>query len=134
MTLKHLTTLLAILATMLFVACGGEEAAETTETTTETEPAAEAETDEPAAEPAAAEPAAGGGGVCDRAQRCCEGYVSEMTAMGTPGISAEQACAGIAGARAAGAAGEASCTTMINGWRQGLEAAQRTVPSDCAAQ
>ena len=140
MTLKHLTTLLAILATMLFVACGGEETAESTETTTEAQPEAEAETDEPAeepaAEPAAAEPAAGGGGVCDRAQRCCEAYVHEMAAAapaGTPAMTAEQTCAGIAGARAAGAAGEASCTQMIGGWRTGLEALQHAVPADCAA-
>lgn len=145
MKINHLTTLFAILATMLFaVACGEEAATETTEPTAATEPAADEATEEVAeAEPAAAEaeaepageaePAAAGGGSCDRAQRCCEAYVNEMSAMGTAGISVEQTCASIAALRAS-PTGAASCDQMIAGWRTGLETAQRTVPADCAAE
>lgn len=141
MKINHLTTLFAILATMLFaVACGEEAAEETTEEpTAAAEPLAEEATEEaedPApveAEEPAAEEAAAGGSACDRAQDCCEAYVGEMTAMGTPGVSVEQTCGTIAQLSAA-PTGAASCEQMIGSWRTALETAQRTVPSSCAAQ
>lgn len=140
MKINQLTTLFAILATMLFAVACGEEAS-TEEPTAATEPAAEEGTEaaepaaaEPAAaEPAAAEPAAAGGSVCDRAQRCCEAYVTEMNAaMPTGNLSAATSCAGVAAARATpGAGADAACQATIDGFRTGLTGMQRTVPADC---
>ena len=145
MKINQLTTLFAILATMLFAVACGEEAATTEEPTAATEPAAEEGTEaaepaaaEPAAEPAAAEPAAAepaaaGGSVCDRAQRCCEAYVTEMNAaMPTGNLTAATSCAGVAAARATpGAGADAACQATIDGFRTGLTGMQRTVPADC---
>lgn len=100
---------------LALMACGSEE-----ESNTETPTAA--------ADPAPADQGGGGGGSpCARARDCCNAYV---TAMGA-GVTTDQACAGIAGAEAAGAAGEASCTSMISGWRQSLTAMSRDVPASC---
>lgn len=140
MKINHLTTLLAILATMLFaVGCGEQATEETTEEpTAAAEPLAEettGEVEEPPveAEEPVAEEVAAGGSACDRAQDCCEAYVGEMTAMGTAGISVEQTCGTIAQLSAA-PTGAASCEQMISSWRTALETAQRTVPNSCAAQ
>lgn len=145
MKINHLTTLFAILATMLFAVGCGEEAT-TEEPSAATEPAADEATEpepaadeaepaaaEPAAEEAAAEPAAAGGSVCDRAQRCCEAYVTEMNAaMPTGNLSAATSCAGVAAARATpGAGADAACQATIDGFRTGLTGMQRTVPADC---
>ncbi len=107
---------LTVLACLALAACGAEES----ETTTTS-----------AAEPTA-EPAAGGGGggsPCARARDCCNAYVD---AMATPGVTAEQTCAGIAAAESAGGPGvDTSCTTMITGWRTSLSAMGRDVPAAC---
>ena len=66
--------------------------------------------------------AAGGGDLCARAADCCEAYVE---AMGTG--SADQMCAGM---RTAGVP-ESSCQTSIDGYRTGLQAMNKTVPSAC---
>src|SRR5690606_30013119 len=71
-----------------------------------------------------------GGSVCDRAQRCCEAYVNEMNSM-TPGMfSSATTCAGIAAARGTAFA-DTTCQSTIDGFRNGLTGAQRTVPADC---
>ncbi len=107
---------LTVFACLALAACGAEES----ETTTTS-----------AAEPTA-EPAAGGGGggsPCARARDCCNAYVD---AMATPGVTAEQTCAGIAAAESAGGPGvDTSCTTMITGWRTSLSAMGRDVPAAC---
>ncbi len=144
MKLNHLTTIIAILASLLLVTACEEEEAETTEETpsAETSPAAEESTEEQpaaeeAAEPAAEQPAqaegeGGGAGdsVCGRAVTCCEAYVNAVAAT-TPGVTAETACAGV---RQAGNApgGDATCTAAIAGWRQSLTALNQTVPASCA--
>ena len=142
MKLNHMTTIIAILASLLLATACEEEAAETTEETPSAEtPAAEEESTEeqPAAEePAAEQPAAqaegegGGAGdsVCGRAVTCCEAYVNAVSAT-TPGVTAETACAGV---RQAGNApgGDATCTAAISGWRQSLTALNQTVPASCA--
>jgi hypothetical protein len=102
-------------ACLALAACGAEES-ETTATS--------------AAEPSE-EPAAGGGGgsVCGRARDCCNAYVD---AMGSPAITADQACAGIAAAETAGGpTADSSCTTMISSWRSSLSAMGRDVPAAC---
>jgi hypothetical protein len=109
--------ILTVFACLALAACGAEES-ETTATS--------------AAEPSE-EPAAGGGGgggsPCSRARDCCNAYVD---AMGSPAITAEQACAGIAAAESAGGPGaDTSCTTMISGWRTSLSAMGRDVPAAC---
>lgn len=146
MKINQLTTLFAILATMLFAVACGEQSTETTteEPTAAAEPAAEEVTEEAAEEPAeeaaeeqAAEPAAAaeGGSVCERAQRCCEAYVDAMNARAPGSVSADTACAGIAAVRnTPGAAADSTCQTTIDGFRTGLSAAQLDVPADCAAQ
>ncbi len=114
--------------TMALMACGSEE-----ESGTEPSATAAAPDESPAADPAPAadEPAGdeggGGGSPCARARDCCNAYVSAMGA----GVTTDQACAGIAGAEAAGAAGEASCNQMISSWRQSLTAMNRDVPAAC---
>lgn len=139
---KKILWMLALGAQLMFVAAGCEEEAaeEEEETEAEAEPEEAEEAEEAAeegAEEAAEEPAAGGGGgsVCDRAQRCCEAYITEMNShlpAGAPQMTAEQSCAGIAQARTLGAAGDTTCTQQIAAFRQGLTAAQHTVPADCA--
>lgn len=148
MKINHLTTLFAILATMLFaVGCGEKSAEETTdEPTAAAEPATAEATEEAAedsaeeaaeeqdeAEPAAeAEAAAEGGSVCDRAQRCCEAYVEVMSRHAPGTVSAETACAGIAAVRnTPGAVADSTCETRIESFRTGLTAAQLDVPADC---
>lgn len=140
MKLNHLTTIIAILSALFFVACG-EEQSDTTPSA-ETQPAQEESTEEsPAAEPAAEAPAeepaqaegegaGGGGSLCERAVSCCEAYVSAVAAT-TPGVTADTACAGV---RQAGGVpgGDATCTAAIAGWRQSLTALNQTVPASCA--
>jgi hypothetical protein len=143
---KKIFWLLALGAQLLFVSAGCEEeveeeteeadeaAEEATEEAEEAEEAAE-EAGEEAAEAAEANEEAGGGGVCDRAQRCCEAYITEMNShmpAGAPQMTAEQSCAGIAQARTLGAAGDTTCNQQIAAFRQGLTAAQHNVPGDCA--
>ncbi len=65
---------------------------------------------------------AASGGVCPRAHECCTAYVAEMG-----GMSADQVCAGM---NTPGVL-DSVCQTSINTWRQGLEAAGRTVPASC---
>jgi hypothetical protein len=150
MKLNQLTTLLAVLATLLFAtACEEEAAADTpaaqtgpsADETTEGEPAAEEA--QPAQEAQAEQPAqadeaagGGGGGACDRAQTCCEAYVADMIEMAggsAPGVSVETTCGSIAATRSA-PGGDGDCEQMITGWRTALETSQRTVPASCAAQ
>lgn len=139
-TLKNITFMLALLATLGLVGgCGEESDAEEETPAADTPPAeetAEAEEAEPAAEEAPAEEAADEGGgddsVCGRAQACCEAYVNALSA-NTPGLSVETTCASLQQLQGTPAA-DTSCQSAIDGWRQGLEAAQMEVPSDCAAQ
>ena len=139
---NHLKIILsvAVVAMSLSLAACEEEAAEAetpaADNPPETAETTEAVAEEPAEEPEAeaADEGAGGGSACERAQSCCEAYVAEMTGgdTPTPGISVEQTCGNIE-QLAASPAGASSCEQMISGWRTGLETAQRTVPSACAA-
>ena len=72
-----------------------------------------------AAEPAAA----GGGGACARIEACCRAYVE---AMGTVPAST---CDGY---QNAAAMPESACSQTMAGYRQGLTALGRDVPSACA--
>lgn len=136
MKLRHMTTFFAILAMLGLAACGEEEPEATETPTTEAAPEeAEEATAAAVEEVAAAEPAAagdgteaaGGGDLCARAAECCEAFIA-----GTPGMTAEQACAGVRAAAGTPAA-DATCQAAIDGWRTGLEASQREVPASCAA-
>ncbi|MEQ8721594.1 MAG: hypothetical protein RID81_09960, partial [Sandaracinaceae bacterium] len=74
----------------------------------------------------------GGGGVCGRAVECCEAYVNAVSES-MPTVSAETTCAGVRGMQNNPAA-TAGCESAISGWRQGLVALGRDVPSACAEQ
>jgi hypothetical protein len=109
---------LTVFACLALAACGAEESETTTTSAAE-----------PTAEPAAGGGGGGGGSPCARARDCCNAYVD---AMATPGVTAEQTCAGIAAAESAGGPGvDTSCTTMITGWRTSLSAMGRDVPAAC---
>jgi hypothetical protein len=120
---RYLLAILCAMALVLAFGCKKEEAAE-------------GSTDNPPAEEsgggggteAAMEEGGGGGGggVCDKAEACCNAYVAALPG----GVSVEQACGSIASVRGTPAADQ-SCQTMIDGWRQGLQAANIAVPSDC---
>ena len=139
MKLRHLTTLFALVAMLgLTAGCGEEEAdtetpsAENAPEEANTEDTAEA-AEEPAAEEAQADTAdeGGGGTVCERAASCCEAYVGALAA-NTPGLSVETTCASVRSI--AGTPGsDASCQSMIDGWRTGLTTANLDVPGACAA-
>jgi hypothetical protein len=75
------------------------------------------ETAEPAAEPS-------GGGVCARAQECCNAY---HEAMGTA-AQGGSACAAYANVPPSG---EFGCQSAIDGFRSGLTALSREVPAAC---
>lgn len=123
---RYLLAILCATALVLAFGCKKEEGAE-------------GSTDNPPAEEsgggggteAAMEEGGGGGGggsVCDKAEACCNAYVAALPGGG--GVSVEQACGSISSVRGTPAADQ-SCQTMIDGWRQGLQAANITVPSDC---
>jgi len=144
MKLTHWTTLLALLA-MLGLTVGCEEEAEETETPTteaapeETEEAVEEaaeeaeEAAEEVAEEAGGEEAAGGDdSVCGRAAACCEAYVNALSE-NTPGLSVEQTCASVQNLQNTPGS-DTACQSAIDGWRQGLEAAQMDVPGACQAE
>jgi hypothetical protein len=145
MKLKHWTTLLALLA-MLGLTVGCEEEAEDTETPaaeTAPEEAEEAveeaveeaeEAAEEVAEETGAEEAAEGGddSVCGRAAACCEAYVNALSE-NTPGLSVEQTCASVQNLQNTPGS-DTACQSAIDGWRQGLEAAQMEVPGPCQAE
>ncbi len=69
----------------------------------------------------------GGSALCSRAVECCEAYVTEMTAAGTPGLDATSTCAVL---RMAGVT-DPACQSTIDGYRAGLQAMSRTVPTSC---
>jgi len=122
---------MAMMFLALASACGSQNSDTPSSGNSPSEPAAEpaAHEDTPAAEPQGGGGGGGGGSVCERARECCNAYVGAM-----PGgaVTAAQACAGIDGAIAAGgAAADASCTSMISGWRQSLTAMNHEVPASC---
>lgn len=138
---KKIFWMLALVCQLTFMSSGcGEEPAEQEHERADEHPEEPpvAETHEQPEEPAAeeaAEPPAETGGVCDRAQRCCEAYVAEMSShlpANAPPMTAEQHCAGISQARLLGASGEITCTQQIAAYRQSLTGASFTVPADCA--
>lgn len=106
-----------------------EAAAEAAEAEAE---AAEAEEESAAGDSEGSEGSSASGGgdtVCSRAQACCEAYVNELSGI-TPGLSVQQTCAGVSVAAGTPMA-DASCQSMIDGWRQALSAIGRAVPSSC---
>ncbi len=153
MNIRTSITLVAALAALFaFTACNEEptEPASTETPTADNPPAAEeatadpapAENAEPVAEPAAEATAEGdtaegetaeqgeaaGGDTCGRAAQCCEDYVGAMG--GGPAMAAVQA--GCANYRTmANTPAAAGCQAAIDGWRQGLTAAQHDVPASC---
>lgn len=137
---KHLTTLLAMLALIAFpLGCGGEEETEAEETpTAESPPEEMAEEVEEEVEEAVEETEeavadeGGGGTVCERATSCCEAYVNALSA-NTPGLSVETTCQSVR-QLSGSPGGDTACQSAIDGWRQGLEAAQMEVPGPCAAE
>lgn len=140
MKLHPLITLLSILTALFVVSACHEEEESTAETpAAETAPEAQEGTveeapaapTEPAAQPAQADQAApAAGGVCARAQSCCEAYV-QTVAGNTPGLTVDTACAAVRQATGPGA--DVTCQAAIDGWRQALTASQQTVPESCAA-
>lgn len=140
--MKNWTILVAMLAMFGFVFAGcGEETTETEtpavegedtadeaveEATEEVEEATEEATEE--AEEATAE----ADGVCGRAQTCCQALVDATNAVAAGSANAEQMCGTISSV--AGTPGaDAACQTMIDGYRQSLEAMSAEVPEACGA-
>lgn len=122
-TIAKLTLSLAMLG---LVACGSSET-EAAPTAAETPTAAAAPAEEAA--PAEAAPAAGGDGVCARAQACCTAYVNAMPGGAASGAGA--ACDALAQTAAAGAVAEPACQQAIEGYRTSLTAMNVAVPAAC---
>lgn len=112
-------SMIGLVFTLAMVGCGGGSE----------EPAA-AEAPAAAATAAPAAGGGGGGGVCARAAECCAAYIEAMGA-GTPGMNADQVCAGVRQAGTAGAAGEPACTAAVNAWKQSLQAMSKPIPAAC---
>ncbi|MCC6874995.1 MAG: hypothetical protein IT378_11875 [Sandaracinaceae bacterium] len=114
--MKRILMTLSFLA--LAAACGGEEAAASSGG---------------GGGGATAEPAAGGGGggggggVCGRAADCCRAYVQAMG--GVAAMAAVEASCGNYSNMPAGS--DTGCQAAIDGWRSGLTAMSREVPSAC---
>jgi len=69
------------------------------------------------------------GNVCARAAECCEAYIGEMGAAAA-GLSVESTCANYRNL-ASVAGSETGCQSAIDGYRSGLTAMNKTVPSAC---
>ncbi len=128
MTTKRSLMLILLCSAALslsLVACGGEEEAEA-ETASSTEEegddTAEAEEEE-AEEPAAEEGGGGGGGPCSRISACCRAYVNAMGA--TVPASTCDAYNNVAALQ------DSVCEQTIAGYRTGLSAMQKAIPSEC---
>ena len=108
----------ALLASL--VACGWMEDLEEN-----TEPAPAPVVAEPAPAAPAAEPApAAGGGACSRVAGCCRAYIDAMG--GSVPTSTCDAYNNVVGMP------DATCESAIAGYRSGLTALNKTVPSECA--
>ena len=99
-----------------------EEEAAPTAQPAEAQPA-EAAPEEAAGAPAADQGGGGGGGACSRIAACCRAYVAAMGA--TVPASTCDAYDNVAGLQ------DSVCETTMAGYRTGLQAMQKAVPSEC---
>jgi hypothetical protein len=126
-------------AFLALVACGGEASESGPTTAAANEPQTEQGNAAPAPQADQA-PAVGGGeegggeaagsgeSACARARACCNAYVEALGGAAAAG----QACAGIETAeQVGGATADASCTSMISGWRTALSGMGREIPAAC---
>ena len=102
----------------LIIACGFMEMGETAS------PAPAPVVAEPGvAEAPVAEPSGGGGGACSRISGCCRAYIAAMGAS-VPASTCD-AYDNVVGMQ------DSVCESAIAGYRSGLQAMQKAVPSEC---
>jgi len=106
----------------MILACGSSEDSQTTEEATEEAVGSAVEE----AFGGGGGTAAAGGGACDRIADCCAGYVEQMGAGAQASI-----CDNYNNVENMQ---DSMCQSAIDGWRAGLQAMNKTVPSACSAQ